>query len=135
MPATALIIHPNGEQQRLPWPAESRAQIEIVQMAVGGWAERLPCAFHAMMNHDAWLSEDGHGQEPNWPAHRAIGMSSEYEPPCGPVVLTLLPEGFDQVGQRAHQCEYFGVLDAVALGLVSEAEVGLGTIIDLREMG
>ncbi|GAA3999847.1 hypothetical protein GCM10022631_08470 [Deinococcus rubellus] len=43
-----------------------------------------------------------------------------------------MPEGETQAAERAHQCEFFGVLDAVALGLATAAEAGLGFVIDAR---
>ncbi|UWX64226.1 hypothetical protein [Deinococcus rubellus] len=48
------------------------------------------------------------------------------------MIVVPMPEGETQAAERAHQCEFFGVLDAVALGLATAAEAGLGFVIDAR---
>jgi len=94
----------------------------------------MPEAFHTLDHYEVWADEDGVDRRPRNPlARQLIGMDAEYDAPCGPVVLTPLPDGQDNRAERAHQCRYFGTLDAVALGLVSAADAGIGALIDVRE--
>jgi hypothetical protein len=126
-----LVIQPDGRVDVLPWPTDGDEQLLAMQEAVGGWVERVAEAFHVLDTHTVWINEDGVGRLPENPrAHALIGMDAEYAPPCGPVVITPMPPGQNNRAERAHQCRFFGTLDAVALGLVSAADAGIGALID-----
>jgi len=128
-----LIVQPSGRVDRYLWPETEAEQLAVMQLAVDGSIEYLPLPFHTLQTHEAVLNDDGLDRLPvNWPAHELLGMPEDCMPPCGPVVIVPLPEGQDNRAERAHQCRYFGTLDAVALGLVEPAEVGLGVLIDAR---
>ncbi|GAA3999923.1 hypothetical protein GCM10022631_08610 [Deinococcus rubellus] len=115
------------------WSASDAERLKLIQISVGGWAERMPCAFHAFQTHEAYINEDGLGRLPlNWPACRLLGMPADCMLPSGAVIVVPMPESETQTVERAHQCEFFGVLDAVALGLATAAEAGLGFVIDAR---
>ncbi len=130
-----LIVQPSGVVESHPWPETEALQLAVMQLAVDGSIEYIALPFHNLQAHEAVLNDDGFERLPvNWPAHRLLGMPEDCMPPCGPVVIVPLPEGQDNRAERAHQCRYFGTLDAVALGLVEPAEVGLGVLIDLRQV-
>ncbi|WP_407573016.1 hypothetical protein [Deinococcus altitudinis] len=131
MNSVFLVVQPNGRVDVLPWPHDEDAQLAAIQEAVGGWVERVAEAFHLLDVHQAWINEDGTGRLPeNLRADVLIGMDAEYALPCGPVVITPMHPGHNNRADRAHQCRFFGTLDAVALGLVRAADAGIGPLID-----
>jgi len=129
-----LVIHPDGQVEVRPLPAGRDARVAALQDAVGGNVECIAEAFHVLDTHVVWINEDGLDRlPPNPRAHALIGMDAEYAAPCGPVAIVPLPAGQDNRAERAHQCRFFGTLDAVALGLISAADAGIGALIGVRE--
>lgn len=135
MSSVFLVIQPDGRVDILPWPQDEDAQLLAMQKAVSGWVERITEAFHVLDVHQVWMNSDGLDRLPENPrAHALIGMAAEYAPPCGPVVITPMHPGQNNRAERAHQCHFFGTLDAVALGLVSAADARIGVLIDCTRM-
>lgn len=136
MSSVFLVIQPDGRVEVRPLPADRNARQAALQDAVGGHTERMAEAFHVLDTHEVFINDDGLDRLPLNPrAHTLIGMDAEYLPPCGPVAVVPLPIGQDNRAERAHQCRFFGTLDAVALGLVSAADAGIGALIDARDYG
>jgi len=134
MSGVFVVVQPDGRVEVRPLPAGGRARQAALAEAVGGHVERMAEAFHVLDTHEVFINEDGLDRLPLNPrAHALIGMDAEYFPPCGPVAIVPLPAGQDNRAERAHQCRFFGTLDAVALGLVSAADAGIGALIDVRE--
>lgn len=127
-----LVTQPDGRVEVRPLPAGGHPRQAALQDAVGGHTECMAEAFHVLDTHEVFINDDGLDRLPLNPrAHTLIGMDAEYLPPCGPVAVVPLRSGQDNRAERARR--FFGTLDAVALGLVSAADAGIGALIDVRE--
>lgn len=129
-----VILHPNGHREERPLPQESDARLAALQEAVGGYIEYMSPAFHGLQNWEVVLNDDGLERLPiNVYGSRAIGMDlRQCVPIYGPIVLVPLPEGETNEARRRDEAHYFGMLDAVCLGLATATEAGLGVLIDAR---
>ncbi|THF84373.1 hypothetical protein E7T09_20425 [Deinococcus sp. KSM4-11] len=101
----------------------------------GGSIDRLPDAFHLLEHDEVWHLDDWHGQPVNLSASRLIGLRDDYEPLRRTVVLTPLPDGQDSRVERAHQRQFFGMLDAVNSGFCTAPEAQSGMLIHVKDSG
>ena len=107
-----LVVRPDGTAVVLDSTDPCEA---VAEVCGGGFAERLPEAFHGLDHFEVWHADDFTGLEVNLPASRLAGMDlTACAPLCGPVVLWRLPEGEDLAAERVHQRQFFG-LDAGAV--------------------
>jgi len=127
-----IILHPSGQREERELPADPDRELEALQAAVGGNIEFLSPAFHGLHNHEVIVNDDGFERLPlNTTGSLAIGMDLKLcHPLSGPIVL--VPTEDDLQAQRQAEQHFFERLDAVALGLSSEEEAGLGFVIDAR---
>lgn len=85
-----LVIHPDGRREVLPWPADERARLPLMQQQVGGYIEFVNPSAHTLETHEAVVNESGmiDGLPANWPGSRLIGYDLAQLPPLyGPVIV------------------------------------------------